>query len=69
MWKKIETSETVFKIQVGDKVSQNPNDPLSEFVTRVILNGYISIVGGKSKNFVRLLPLDSLVRHNWWTKP
>jgi Na+-transporting NADH:ubiquinone oxidoreductase subunit NqrF len=69
MWEKIETSETIFKIQVGDKVSQNPNDPLSEFVTKVIRNGYISIVGGKSKNFVRLLPLDLLVRDNWWTKP
>jgi hypothetical protein len=68
MWKIIETSETVFKIQLGDKVSQNPSDPLSVFVTKIIHNGYISMVGGKSKNFVRLLPLDLLVRDKWWTK-
>jgi hypothetical protein len=68
MWKKIETNETVFKIQAGDKVSQKPGDPLFEFETKVIQNGYISVVGVINKAAARLFPLDILVRDDWWMK-
>ena len=68
MWKKIETNETVIKIQKGDKVSQNPADPLFEFETRVIQNGYISVVNSINHESGRLFPLDMLVRDDWWMK-
>jgi hypothetical protein len=68
MWKKIKTSETVCKIQEGDKVSQNPGDPLFEFETTGIQNGYIIVIGVINKAASRLFPLDCLLRDDWWMK-
>jgi hypothetical protein len=68
MWKKIETNETVIKIQKGDKVSQNPEDPLFEFETKFVRNGYISVVNVINNAAARLVPLDCLVRDEWWMK-
>jgi hypothetical protein len=68
MWKKIETNETVIKLQKGNKVSQNPADPLFDFETRVIQNGYISMVNSNNHGSVGLFPLDMPVKDNWWMK-
>ena len=68
MWKKIDTNEIAFKIKEGDKVSQSPPDPTFEFVTRVIRNGFISLVGVNTTTSVRLIPLVLLKQDNWWTK-
>jgi hypothetical protein len=68
MWEKIITNETVCTMQEGDKVSQNPSDPLFEFETKAIQNGYITVVGVINKTTGRLFPLNMLVSDDWWMK-
>ena len=68
MWKKIDSTDAVIAIHPDDIVSQNPDDPSSEFKIQAIDSGYVSVVHPAGMIAMKFFPVNYLVYDKWWVK-
>ena len=68
MWKKIQSNESIIAINLGDIVSQIPNDPFFEFRVQGLDRGYVAVFDTNGAEEMKHFPLNYLQIENWYIK-
>ena len=68
MWKKIESADSVTAIHSGDIISQNPDDPSSEFKIQTLKQDYVFAIDTIYKADMKCFPKSYLIYDKWWVK-
>jgi hypothetical protein len=68
MWKKIDCDAIAEKLDIGNIISADPEDPQERYMIKLISDGYVRAVHTDGKISLKGFPTKVLISGNWWVK-